>query len=97
MYSRLNCEGLSYPTRWPTPVTSCGRLAIISRAACSRICFWNWIGLIAVTAWKFRWNAETLIPEARARSSTRKALVWLSLIQPTARVTWFKPLSARPS
>ena len=43
-YSRLNWDGLSYPTRWATPVTSCGWAASSSRASCSRICFWNWIG-----------------------------------------------------
>ena len=50
---------------------SLGLFASSSLAACSRMCFWNWIGLIAVTAWKFRWNAETLIPESCATSSTR--------------------------
>ena len=37
---------------------------------CRRICFWNWIGLSAVTAWKLRWKAEGLIPQLRASQST---------------------------
>ncbi len=61
------------------------------------MCFWNWIGLIAVTAWKFRWNAETLIPDSCATSSTRNGGVWFSRIHRTARVMWLRLLSARPS
>jgi hypothetical protein len=38
----------------------------------SRMFFW--IGLIAVTAWKFRWNAETRVPDSCATSSTRVSL-----------------------
>ena len=37
-----------------TPVTSWGRIASRCRACWSRICFWYWIGLIAVTVWKWR-------------------------------------------
>jgi hypothetical protein len=33
--------------------------------------FWNLIGLIAVTTWKFRRNAETFVPDSCASSSTR--------------------------
>ena len=40
------------------PVTHAGHVvrawSSSSRASWSRICFWNWIGLIAVTAWKLR-------------------------------------------
>lgn len=53
-YSRLNCEGLSYPTWYPMVATSCAPDMRRRRDFCRRICFWNWIGLSAVTAWKLR-------------------------------------------
>src|SRR5882762_11199329 len=40
-YSRLNCEGLSYPTAKPTAAMSFGLAARRARACCSRICFWR--------------------------------------------------------
>ena len=43
---------------------SLGLFARSNLAACSRMRFWNWIGLIAVTAWKIRWNAEETGPQA---------------------------------
>jgi len=51
--------------------TSSAPVSSSSRDFCRRICFWNWIGLSAVTAWKFRWNADVLMPQERASSSTR--------------------------
>jgi hypothetical protein len=60
-YPRLNWDGLSYPTRWPTPVMSFGRFVGSSLATCSRMIFWNWTGLIAVTAWKFQWKGGEII------------------------------------
>jgi hypothetical protein len=51
--------------------TSSAPVSSSSRDFCRRICFWNWIGLSPVTAWKFRWNADVLMPQERASSSTR--------------------------
>lgn len=61
-----------HPADGQVPVMSPGWVARSSRASWSRICFWNWMGLIAVTAWKLRWKGETLMPERRATSSTWK-------------------------
>ena len=67
----MNWVGLSYPTRCPTPATSPGCAASSERASWSRMRFWNYSGLIAVTARKFRWNADGLMRESLARSEIR--------------------------
>lgn len=36
-----------------------------SRASCRRICFWNWTGLIVVTAWKLREGAHAHASQLR--------------------------------
>ncbi|WP_341804970.1 hypothetical protein [Paraburkholderia caballeronis] len=40
LYSRLNCDGLLYPTENPTAATSSCCDSSRTRASCNRTCFW---------------------------------------------------------
>jgi alkylhydroperoxidase/carboxymuconolactone decarboxylase family protein YurZ len=46
LYSRLNCDGLSYPTRCPTCATSRADDSSKAPASCSLIRFWYCSGVI---------------------------------------------------
>ena len=61
LYSRLKCEASWYPTREAAIAASRSSPIIRRWASCSRSCFWNCKGLLAVTALKWWWKPDTLI------------------------------------
>src|SRR5208337_5270577 len=95
-YSRLNCEGLTYPTCLLAVPASIIGDNIRRLASWRRSTFWYCNGLMDVTDLKCWWNDEVLMFANLASSPTFTGLEKLARSQATAFETPHTPDSARP-
>ncbi|MCY1372662.1 hypothetical protein D9M69_598850 [compost metagenome] len=59
------------------------------RDSVSRRCFWYCSGLMAVSALKWWWKVDRLMPDSRASVSTRSGSAKRALRLAMARATWW--------
>ena len=94
--SRLNCDGLSYPTALAAVLALYPSWAMSLLAWSRRIRLRYWSGELAVTSLKLWWKAETLIPARLAISSAPSGLAysaWMYFRTRAMRVKWSSRLA----
>lgn len=96
-YSRVNCETLSYPTRYAAMAIAAPSASIARRASISRSCFWYCSGVSDVIERKCAWKFDRLMPAASASRSSGSGLAYALRISDTARAMRCAWLSATPS